>query len=560
MATVKKLVDDCLSGQLSSSIRPHDAVSALGPMYDVHDKSHLPRMQACDHSISKLLEICKNKKNEMSTFLHNYMQKVAYVSYIIKDAKLQFPVFREAMVHQDEVFADLKLLRRVGPAYRASLAEVVRRKESMKLYMAKAGQLAEKLATERELEIRRREEFQKTHGSYIPRNIIESMGLYDVPSHCDVNIAPFDTVLLDIDISDLDRYAPEYLTGLCSKVEKHGSFKSSLPLSTESPKSAELAEAALGNLEKYDPEGSLEVSELAEVAGTSKIEVENAKLKAELASAIAVLCSFCPDVDYESLDDSKVDALLKDAAEKTAEALRLKDEYGKHLQSELKATQTQCLAYEERIKELEQRLSGQYAEGQKRSNSKDASEIPHLPENADCSERDVSGGLETQLAYKSITEPMDEVSCISSSLDAKLGFFSRQPGKVREALDINMMDSSGMMNPQLDLSMENRDELVAGDKGSKEKNVGQLGMSMTNSSTAESMPEPLNVLPRDTAIDPSSDSKIGTDMLLELQTALAGKSNLLSETEIKLKAALEEVSMLKRELEVTRKLLDESQV
>ncbi|CAN6828156.1 unnamed protein product [Brassica oleracea] len=32
--TVKKLVDDCMSSQMYSSLRPHDAVSALGPMYE----------------------------------------------------------------------------------------------------------------------------------------------------------------------------------------------------------------------------------------------------------------------------------------------------------------------------------------------------------------------------------------------------------------------------------------------------------------------------------------------------------------------------------------------
>ena len=84
-------------------------------------------MQACYDSISELLEFCKNKKNEMNNFVHTYMQKITFVTYIIKDAKLQFPVFREAMVRQDDLFADLKLVSGVGPAYRACLAEAVRR-------------------------------------------------------------------------------------------------------------------------------------------------------------------------------------------------------------------------------------------------------------------------------------------------------------------------------------------------------------------------------------------------------------------------------------------------
>lgn len=547
--TVKKLVDECLSCQLSSSLRPHDAVSALGPMYDVHDKNHLPRMQACDRAISKLQDFCRDKKNEMNIFVHSYMQKITCLTYFIKDVKLQFPVFREAMVRQDDLFMDLKLVRGIGPAYRACLAEVVRRKASMKLYMGMAGQLAEKLAMKREVEVRRREEFLKAYGSYIPRDVVASMGLYDTPNQCDVNIAPFDTGLLDIDISDLDRYAPEYLAGLPLKGDKRGSLKGSFPLSNDSSHSSEVEEYAVDTLEKYDSEELPEGSELVEIAGTNKMEVENAKLKAELASAIALICSLSPEVDYDSLDDNKLDGILKNAAEKTAEALHLKDEYGKHLKAMLRTKHMQCVSYEKRIQELEQRLSDEYLQRQKL-----------LGDKVDDCKQGILGG-EPHITCISTSEPMDEVSCISNSLNAKLGLFTGQTGKSLEGVDENMMDSSGVQNPQLDSSMRepHREELL-GDKDGKNKMVGQLGMSFTNSSTAESMPEPLNVLPSDTPAEQGLDSKVSSDLLLELQSALADKSDQLTETEIKLKDTVEEVDLLRKELEASQKLLDESQV
>ncbi|KAG2664974.1 hypothetical protein I3760_16G108200 [Carya illinoinensis] len=559
--TVKKLVDDCLSCQLSSSLRPHDAVSALGPMYDVHDKNHLPRMQSCDRAISKLQDFCRVKKNEMNIFVHNYMQKIAYVSYVIKDAKLQFPVFREAMVRQDDLFMDLKLVRGIGPAYRACLAEVVRRKASMKLYMGMAGQLAERLATKREVEVRRREEFLKVYSSYIPRDVLASIGLYDSPNQCDVNIAPFDTGLLDIDISDLDRYAPEYLAGLPSKSEKHGSLKGPFPLSNDSSHSSEAEEFSLGTVEQYDSEELLQSCELVEIAGTSKMEVENAKLKAELASAIALICSHCPDVEYESLDDDKLASILKNAAEKTAEALHLKDEYGKHLTSMLRMKQMQCESYEKRIQELEQRLSDQYAKGHELSIQEDTADFSLLAEKADDGKPEILGSG-VHIPCISTSEPMDEVSCISNPLDAKLGHFMGQSGKAREGVDENMMDSSGTLNPQVGSSMvePHREELLLSDKEGKDKMVGQLGMSCTNSYTAESMPEPLTLSPSDTPIESGLDSKVSSDLLLELRSSLADKSDQLTETENKLNTTMEEVSLLRRELEASRKLLDESQM
>ena len=48
--------------------------------------------------------------------------------------------------------------------------------------------------------------------------------------------------------------------------------------------------------------------------------------------------------------------------------------------------------------------------------------------------------------------------------------------------------------------------------------------------------------------------------MLELQSALADKSNQLNETETKLKTVMEEVAVIRRELEASQKLLDESQV
>ncbi|KAI3775350.1 hypothetical protein L1987_49922 [Smallanthus sonchifolius] len=481
---VKKLVDDCLTSQLSNSLRPHDAVSALGPMYEGHDKSYLPKMQACERAISNLLIFCRNKRTEMNTFVHKYMQKIAYIQYTIKDVRYKFSVFTEALKRQNDQFEHLKVVRGIGPAYRACLAEIIRRKASMKLYMGMASQLAERFATKQESEIRRREDFLKVNSLFIPRDILASMGLYDTPSTCNVNVAPFDTNLLDIDISDLDRFAPEHLVGLSFK-------KGPSSMSQDGEESSE------SGTESYND--FVEASQLVEIAGTSKLEVENAKLKAELASTIAILCSFSPEVEFE---DSEIGNVLKNSAEKTAEALRLKDEHEKHLVNMLKVKHMQCESYEKRIKELENRLSDQYS-------------------------------LEHKLNKDASSEPMDEASYASSSLLLKSG------GN----------DSSGTMNPNLDSSMvePSRDE-----KDEKETMVADVGMVLATSSTAEYMPPPPKSF---------SDEQVKASAeFVELQNLLTEKSNQLNDTETKLQAAMEEVTRLVSELDISRNLLDESQM
>lgn len=489
---MKKLVDDCLSSQLSSS----DAVSALGPMYDSHDKNYLPRMHAFEGEISNLLDFCRDKKNEMNIFVHGFMQKIAYIQHKIKEFRYKFSVFHEALKRQDEQFEQVKVVRGIIPSYRASLAEVVRRKAAMKIYMGKAGKLAEKLATERNLEIQRREEFLRANSNFIPRDVLASMGLFDTPKPCDVYVAPFDLNLLDIDLVHLEHYAPESLLGLSSKSEKNGSVKSSLSISDEA------------YLEKYGSAESLEESELVEIGGTSKIEVENAKLKAELASKVALICSMSAELDYESFDERELGSVLKNAVEKTSEALNLKDEYEKHLQSLLKVKQKQCESYEKRIQELEQKLSG----------GEDESKLMISTTKTDDNKSDVLCGSNT----------------------SKSGILTEHD---------NMTDSSSMLNSQLDSSMLDLHR-VKGNLCDKDKMTmpqPDSGTSIISSNMSVST-------------NPDLDAKGNGGIVVELQNAVAEKSSQLKNSEAKVRALMDEVSGLERDLAVSRKLLDESQV
>ncbi|KAL9271465.1 Autophagy-related protein [Drosera capensis] len=528
VSTVKKLVDDCVTSQLSSSLHPHDAVSALGPMYYVHEKNHLPTMRACDRAISDLLEGCGNKKNNMNNFVHSYMQKIAYIQHCIKDIRLQFNAFSEAIKRQDVQFEGLRVLRGLGPAYRSCLAEVVRRKACMKLYMGTAGHFAEKLAAKRENEMRRREEFLKAQSPYIPRDVIALMGLFDTPSQCDVNIPPFDTSLLDIDIADIDRYAPESLVGIPFKVDKQGSPRSSLSLST--------CGSGFEELDLQENNDS-EVSELVEISGTSKLEVENAKLKAELASAIAIICSFGPEFGYGSMDDSKLDSLLKNAAEKTAEALYLKDEYVKDLQSELSEGLRLRESYEKGIRELEQKLSDQFMHGHKFSVS---GTVACYDKAEDC-RSEIS-------ALGQPSEHMEDVSCAPRFIDTK----------AREGVDESMADSSGIANPNMDSSMIEPHEEVG--IATKEHDVKMVGQVVAKTGTGGSASKPLDSSSSEPTAETARQSSVDDNIVLELRIALEDKQKQLSETESRYKSAVEEVARLRSELETMRECLNQSQM
>ncbi|ONK70486.1 uncharacterized protein A4U43_C05F34210 [Asparagus officinalis] len=562
--TVVKLVNDSVNHQLSSSLRPHDAISGLGPIYEAHEKNCLPKVQNCDNHISKLLDTCKEKKNNMNLLVHVSMQKVKSTQISIKELMNKLHAFEEAVGHQEKEFEHLKFVNGVGHAYRACLAEVIRRKSSSKLYMGLAGQLQERLATEREAEIRRREGFYKAWSKYIPHDILATMGLLDSPNQCDVNmVTQFDKNLLEIDVADVDRYAPQAVVGLPLKSDKKKLPKSNLATSSESCNFNKSEESGLGNNTKDDFDGLFDGCESIDIAGTSKIEVENARLKAELASAIVFICTFNAGIGFDPFEKCEPDEMLKDIKEKTAEALQSKDEYVKHLQSILNRKQEQCSAYEKRIQELEQRLEDQYAQGQKFS-VKDASESVLSAFKTD------GYGESNNPCMSSVS--MDEGSS-TSALDPKLDLLTGETGKTGDSGDENMTDISGILNMQsldparnfMDASMQEtpRDEQQVSDTennqvGHQNKDIledvnREVKMTSVTHSSGSVTGDALGISPSGVEPELSVDSETRGSLVFNLQNALADKSNQFIETENQLKAAMKEISSLRKEL-------DESQV
>ncbi|KAH9304596.1 hypothetical protein KI387_009000, partial [Taxus chinensis] len=576
--TVKKHVDNCLTSQLSaSSLRPHDAVSALGPMYDAHDKNYLPRMEACSRELSTLFEFCKSKKHEMSMWVHTSMQKVASLQSGIRDIRFELSAFKEAMRHQDGIFAKLKSVRKIGPAYRACLAEVVRRKASMKLYMGQAGQLAEKLASRREFEVQRRMEFVKLQSDCIPQDVLEALGLFDVPRQCVVNMEPFDTSLLDIDVADLERYAPESLVGLLPKSDPNTQGKGSLSSFSSSYHSGNGEESSVNTGKQYEAGMVDDEYDSGRILGTTEVEVENAWLKAELASAIAFISSFAPDIYYDAEDESSIEDLLQKAAQKTTEALHLKDEYVKHIENDSKAKQVQCLKYEERIQELERRLSDQFIHLSKLSDRKDGMEraISSVPVSKpdDCKSESsvISGDGMAQIPSVS-PEPMDEGICSSVYMSSsKIEHLNGQSGEFRENADESMADilgavlseaTAGTMPSGNSISEFSKEELCADGRENTQKveSAAQLEVISGSIDVTQAAEHAVCEFSRSVEGESNSTSEQKEDRLVELQKLLSEKTIECAEIETKLAMVLEDSISVKRELEVSLKLLDESQM
>ncbi|XP_062223904.1 autophagy-related protein 11-like [Phragmites australis] len=552
--TSKKLVDDCSSCQLSASLRPHDAVSAVGRIYEVHEKDNLPSVRNFDHRLTKLLEKCKDKKNEMNNLVHVCMQRVKSAQTSIRGTMNELHAFQEVMGHQDRDFDNLKLVSGLGHAYRACLAEVARRKSYFKLYTGLAGTYAEKLGTECDTEKTRRENFYRAWSKYIPDDIMGSMGLFDSPSQCHIKVAPFDCDLLPIDIDDVEKLAPQSLVGSYLKSETSHLPKSSLSNSSTSGNLNQSEQNPLNTDDKMDFQDLLGFYDTIDIAGTSKLEVENARLKAELASAIAVLCSLGAEYGYESIDEGKIDTVLRKTREKTAEALSAKDEYANQLQSMLTAKQEQCLSYEKRIHDLEEQLANQYTQGHMVSGSKGTSDsLLSAFKGNDCN-LDLSGGRQTQIRDES-SVAMDEASSTSEQPSKQTEGGDENMTTISDALNLQLLDSAACTN--LDAFMT---ELPCDNVVNIEKD-GRMLTQLTMADTSDiPIKDPLSILNSRTNEHRTLELRNKELLVSELQNTLDEKSKQLGETESKLCAVMDEVNSLKKELEYTQGRLDESQM
>ncbi|KAF3775871.1 Autophagy-related protein 11 [Nymphaea thermarum] len=105
--------------------------------------------------------------------------------------------------------------------------------------------------------------------------------------------------------------------------------------------------------------------------------------------------------------------------------------------------QMQCVSYEKRIQELEQRLSKQYLQVHHVTDEKNASQSSLKNDNYGSV---ISVGTEGPGPYGS-SDPMDEVSCTSAPIDAKEDHLTGQLTKLQEGMDENMAELSAL--PQL---------------------------------------------------------------------------------------------------------------
>ncbi|KAK9820447.1 hypothetical protein WJX72_010464 [[Myrmecia] bisecta] len=385
---VEETVRQLRAGPSASSVQPLDACHVMETMHDSHVSQLLPQIQEADAQVERFAQHCLNCKNQMTRDVFGQLQKISAQQSKIRNMRNKLAAFKEVAMKQAEAFAELLLVRRIPAAYAHCLSECVRRKAFAELYSGQASQLAERMGRIRAKEVTKRDAFIKHVEAYIPKQVLANMGLLLQPPHCQINVPAAESNLLQVSVEELRR--------LRASLDLQASVKAVSPFaepgrsglaSSSAPEVGLLLAASLRS-PPPPPEADKEDVEAADTdyGGGQSLEMENARLRADLAAHIALECSRFTNLP-QHLDSSasggpaspgtpgarppsfpsspagaasphqQLASSSQEAGQKFREALQLKDELVGRLQRELEAARRQAAAYVHRIHHLEDRLA-----------------------------------------------------------------------------------------------------------------------------------------------------------------------------------------------------------
>eukprot|EP00873_Tetraselmis_striata_P002870 jgi/Tetstr1/423134/TSEL_013903.t1 len=278
-STVQKLVEDTvrqMASRRADAIEPTDTCVAVDSMNHSHLIDLLPQIRSCDAQLAAFMGNCVECKSQMTADVVQQLRQISAMQSRIRDMRNKLAVFQEVAGKQGELFAELCLVSRVPNAYRACLAEVVRRRAFSELFANQAAQLAERMAALREKEVGRADAFRAHVERYIPADLQASLGLTVPPPLCEVNIPRQGGGLPEVSMADVQALPKESRpSALVADV-----FRAWLPAEGRRPPSSPGKPPAPPS----EAPGQGAPHEAAAEATVESLQLANARLRADLAA------------------------------------------------------------------------------------------------------------------------------------------------------------------------------------------------------------------------------------------------------------------------------------
>lgn len=308
LATIQQLVEKVVRQSASStSTSPNpstpppgdgllDACQAVQSLATAHTATQLPRVEALDAAVAVLEERCAQAKARMTTDVVSMLQCISQQQSKIRDMRARLTGFDALLQRQASMFAELRPLGRLPAAYRALLAECERVKAWHQLKAGQAAEFVDNLVAQYQTETVRRKSFIQQVERYLPADLIAAAGLHEasllgLPS---VSIPPSPAHLLPVSLQDVQRLptAPPGVAVAMSAMSQLLQTGPPQPASTATPAGEEMILSQVGGGSGGDLEtlagdggagGQLYAPPLPDPTSMHRLEMENARLRAELA-------------------------------------------------------------------------------------------------------------------------------------------------------------------------------------------------------------------------------------------------------------------------------------
>eukprot|EP00003_Mantamonas_plastica_P031289 TRINITY_DN808_c0_g1_i1.p1 TRINITY_DN808_c0_g1~~TRINITY_DN808_c0_g1_i1.p1 ORF type:complete len:1103 (+),score=446.61 TRINITY_DN808_c0_g1_i1:33-3311(+) len=293
-----------------------DLESAATAFADVKGiwENGLKELREIDSTLDKYVAAIAMDKTSLARQAQRGLQEVAALESMFRSLNSKLMVFSNSISTTAHNFSHLQNVGKLPSAYRATLAEVVRRLNFGQLYRTGARNAAEQFAKQRDEELAVRELFFKKQGKFLPKNLVP--GLNERPGYVNVSAPRMDLDLPDIKFKDVDE---------------------SLQFSFEDVRTAR-KEAG----EEEDMVDREEVLDFEERIRT--LELENYTLKEHLAAHL--LASDVADIDIVHTSEQSMKLLGEFQTNKV-----------KSMQQELDKQKQMVAMYQDRIADLERQAS-----------------------------------------------------------------------------------------------------------------------------------------------------------------------------------------------------------
>lgn len=150
------------------------------------------------------MAIYSSSQEHLTQVLRVKLQTISHYQSLIASVTPTIVTLTGALNSQSEAILQLLHVHRMAPAWGATLVEIVRRKEYVRVFLLKAKEMADILKQFRTGELRRRDTFKAEIFRYIPAGLIN--GLDDLPPYCEFSISNTKDTLPGLNLDDISTF------------------------------------------------------------------------------------------------------------------------------------------------------------------------------------------------------------------------------------------------------------------------------------------------------------------------------------------------------------------